>query len=197
MAAVAAPQDLYLFNYTEGDTLPGGVGGLTATIADTNMPGAGNSLPKGHEMLVYSVQVIPDEFGNAGTATTNCHEGTPGQGVMKWEAIFHQSYLILQVEQSKSYVEGRLDAFPMGGGFLMEQSINAASVNSNYIPLNGDRTWQAIRPLATPLHLGEQENWSVKIRWPRTLMAAAAVTPMQLGFGLMVRLTGLRRRPSL
>lgn len=197
-AGVAVPPDTYLFNYIEGNIVSGGGAGLNATIADTNMP-AVNQFPKGHEMIVYSAQIIPDDFGNPLISARWSGEGNPGRGIRKWQHIFSLGWFELNVEQSKAYISGRLDAFPMGGGFLLEKT-NIAGVGTTaagwYAPFNGDRTWQAIRPLQMPLHLEEMSNWSAKIRFPRGLNIAAS-NPIRSDWSLTVRLTGLRRRPSL
>ena len=191
-------QTVYLFNYVVGGQMP--QTNARATYADTNMPGAGQ-LPMGHQMLVYSLQVIPDEF--AANVSSNTHyplqiraEGTFAAAVWKWRKIFYQTFLQLKVEQTKSFVEGRLDHFPMGGG--VEFQTGGAATGDAYVIGNGNRTWQATRRLAMPIHLGSLEMFYVSLDWPRGgLDSDQTGYVFKWGFGIQVRLTGPRQRPTM
>ena len=185
--------ETYLFQYRVGGQIP--VTNSRATIADTNMPGPGQ-LPMGHQMLVYSLQVIPDEH-----ASTTVGDITPepfvASAVWKWRKIFHQTWLKLVVEQTKSFVEGRLDHFPQGGGLQIDNFLpNSAS--EIYTLNNGDKGWNATRRLAMPIHLGSLENFYVSVDWPRDNDLNYNQTGYTFydGFGLTVRLTGPRQRPT-
>lgn len=172
-----------------------------ATYADTNMPGTGQ-LPMGHQMLVYSLQVIPDEF--AWPETSNVMyplritpERTWDAAVIKWRKIFFQTFLQLRVEQTKSFVEGRLDHFPMGGGVVLYGGGGDTADNGSYLVHNGDKTWQATRRLAMPISLGSLESFYVSLDWPRGgLDHDQTGYAFVNGFGLQVRLTGPRQRPT-
>lgn len=195
-----------LFNYTVGGQIP--MTNERATYADTNMPAA-SQLPMGHQMLVYGVQVIPDEFAyvdddkipNPSYITP---EATVSAAYWKWRKIFHQTYLKLIVEQTKSFVEGWIHRFPAGGGMLITSAHNAAEedrVYPGYDIHNGDRTWEASRGLSTPVHLGSLENFQVELSWPRGLGEAQAdpsggYFDISSGFDLTVVLTGPRQRPT-
>ena len=191
-------QAYYLFNYKVGGQMP--ATNQRATYADTNMPGDGQ-LPMGHQMLVYSIQVIPDEFAKASSSGTYYPlqiqpEFTFAAAMWKWRKIFFQTFLQLTVEQSKSFVEGRLDHFPMGGG--LEINTGGAATGNAYSVTNGDKTWAATRRLAMPIHLGSLETFYVKLDWPRGgLDYDQTGYAFVAGFGLTVRLTGPRQRPTL
>jgi hypothetical protein len=192
-------QTQYLFNYTIGGQMP--MTNARATIADTNMPGA-SQLPMGHQMLVYSLQVIPDEFAQPAvngvfSPLSITPEGTFAAGVWKWRKIMFQTFLQLRIEQTKSFVDGRLDHFPMGGGVEFQCG---APVTDAYDVGNGNRTWQATRRLAMPIHLGSLETFYVSLDWPRGGLdyhdANSSTYWFEEGFGLTVRLTGPRQRPT-
>lgn len=192
-------QAYYLFNYNVGMQMP--ATNQRATYADSNMPGAGQ-LPMGHQMLVYSLQVIPDEFAAAGAngryyPLLLTPEASFAAAMYKWRKIMFQSHLALRVEQTKSFVEGRLDHFPMGGGFLMEGAGGADGEAGAYEIFNGDRTWLATRRLAMPVHLGSLEMFNVSIDWPRGgVDYDQSSCEFEQGFGLTVRFTGPRQRPT-
>lgn len=197
IATIAAGQiaDTYLFQYRRGGQVPGQAVGQTATVADTNMPGVGQ-LPMGHQMLVYSLQVIPDEFADADNRTQITPEPFVASAVWKWRKIMHQTWLELVVEQTKSFVEGRLDHFPQGGGLLFD-SFNYTDGAEVYTLNNGMKGWHATRRLAMPIHLGSLENFYVVLKWPRgALDNDQADYAFFDGFGLTVRLTGPRQRPT-
>lgn len=201
--AAGLTTEFYLFNYTLGGAMP--ANNQRATYADTNMPAPGQ-LPMGHQMLVYSVQVIPDEFAailSNGRAQPLWI--TPEllwlNAMMKWRRIFFNTHLTLKVEQTKAFVEGRLDHFPMGGGFILDGGGGDLAANGAYEIYNGDRTWMSTRRLAMPVHLGSLESFYVSIGWPRGGVLDATQTPtasygFTTGFGLTVRFTGPRQRPT-
>ena len=177
-----------------------------ATYADTNMPAPGQ-LPMGHQMLIYSIQVIPDEF--AAVSVNNRYfpllitpETTWQAAQIKWRKIFFQTLLTLKVEQTKAFVEGRLDHFPQGGGFLNEGGggnvVNDGAGNVGaYEIYNGDRSWMSTRRLAMPVHLGSLESFYVSIGWPRGGLDYDQTSySFGFGFGLLVRMTGPRQRPT-
>lgn len=200
--------DTFMFNYTVGAMMP--VTNIRASYADTNMPGTGQ-LPMGHQMLVYSLQVIPEEFGQPGTAARNVQLGyiTPARSVSnaywKFRKIFHQTMLHLVVEQTKSFVEGRLDHFPAGGGFTLEHNSLVDDYTTPYAAgyqlNNGVKSWAATRRLAMPVHLGSLENFYVSLNWPRGTLGADQTLfggnlQIREGFCILVRLTGPRQRPT-
>ena len=205
-AALVQLTETFLFNYQVGAMIP--VTNQRATYADTNMPGSGQ-LPMGHQMLVYSLQVIPDEFAYVASGTPNPLFLTPEASVQtaywKFRKIMHQTMLHLVVEQTKSFVEGRLDHFPAGGGFTIEHNSlvddNLSAGVAGYQVNNGIKTWAATRRLAMPVHLGSLENFYVSLDWPRGGLAFdQTATPADYsfdqGFGILIRLTGPRQRPT-
>lgn len=195
--------DTYLFNYQMGGQMP--LTNNRATLADTNMPGAGQ-LPMGHQMLVYSLQVIPDEFAevDANDKATPLEIGPAGTvqaAFWKWRKIFHQFMLHLVVEQTKAFVEGRLDHFPAGGGFELDHNSQVDDFTNagqcGYQIVNGAKTWAATRRLAMPVHLGSLESFYVNLDVPRGGIGEAQTSyEITSGFGLSVRLTGPRQRPT-
>jgi len=193
-------EETFLFNFIKGGQMP--LTNARATIADTNMPGPGQ-LPMGHQMLVYSLQVIPDEFAVQDYPLKIEPEWHVSDAIWKWRKIFFQAYLQLVVEQTKSFVDGRLDYFPMGGGFdmlhnsMVDDSADNSEYEAGYQIVNGVRAWSATRRLAMPIHLGSLENFYVSIDFPRGgLLDTQSSFEIKAGFGLMVRLTGPRQRPT-
>jgi hypothetical protein len=198
--------DAYLFNYQVGGQMP--MTNQRATYADTNMPGSGQ-LPMGHQMLVYSLQVIPDEFAvvanNVAQPLRLDPEWFVRNAFWKWRKVFHQTMLHLVVEQTKSFVEGRLDHFPAGGGFTLDHNCatdeiagaHALNAGAGYDIGNGLKTWAATRRLAMPVHLGSLENFYVTLDWPRGGLGRTVDSfHFDKGFGIMIRLTGPRQRPT-
>lgn len=195
-ANFATLTDTFIFNYQVGAQMS--LTNQRATYADTNMPGAGQ-LPMGHQMLVYSLQVIPDEFASSNTPTDITPEANTVTAFWKWRHIFFETLLHLVVEQTKSFVEGRLDHFPGGGGFVLDSNAaNDESLgNTAYAIYNGQRTWAATRRLAMPVHLGSLENFYVLLDWPRNGIGHdQSGYGYTFGFGLLVRMTGPRQRPT-
>jgi len=197
VASFDANNEVYIFNYQKGGQIP--ITAIRATEADTNMPGMGQ-LPMGHQMLVYSLQVIPDEFSHATESKTFLPEYHVMEAYGKFRRIFHQSILKLVVEQTKSFVEGRLDYFPAGGGFHIDHNsfVNdvVTSYAAGYQVTNGQKTWAATRRLAMPVHLGALETFYVSLGWPRGMDGATGISPFGTGLGLTVRMTGPRQRPT-
>jgi hypothetical protein len=188
-------QKQYLFNYTEGGLVP--MTNQRATKSDTNMP-AQSQLPMGHQMLVYSMQVIPDEFATDSYPLRMNPEVTVTVAYWKWRNIFFHTMATLRVEQTKAFVEGRLDHFPMGGGFQLDHNAYMAAGNAQgYQITNGVKAWSATRRLAVPVHLGSLENFAVEVEWPRGGVNNSQTDyGFTYGFGLMFRLTGPRQRPT-
>ena len=197
--------DVPLFQYIEGQTVPGGVVAATATKLDTNMPGPGQ-LPLGHQMLVYSIQAIFDEADSdtTGGQVKNCD--TVPEGIAKWNNIVTNTLFQFKVEQSKAYAEGLLTHFPAGGGVHMvkTETIYQSSAGMTpspepdvwaaYIVQNGHPTWEAARRLAMPIHLGALETFRGILSWPRGALVAPESPDKE--FGITIRLTGPRQRPA-
>lgn len=201
---LAQMNETFLFNYQVGAAGGLPVTGARITYADTNMPGTGQ-LPMGHQMLVYSLQVIPHEFAYVADGKANplnlTPEATVSTAYWKFRKIFYQTMLHLVVEQTKSFVEGRLDHFPAGGGFTIEHNSLVDDVASptaaGYQVNNGIKSWAATRRLAMPVHLGSLENFYVSLDWPRGGLGETQSTyGFSEGFGILIRLTGPRQRPT-
>lgn len=199
--ATAGLTETYIFQYQKGGQIP--ITNTRASAADTNMPGPGQ-LPLGHQMLVYSLQVIPDEFADGDYPKKLTCEQSTGIAYVKFRKLFHQTTLKLVVEQTKSFVEGRLDYFPAGGAFHIDSRAFVDDVKTSYAAgyqiTNGVKSWAATRRLAIPVHLGALETFYVAIDWPRGglgLGDEGDPFPKPLtGFGLTVRMTGPRQRPT-
>lgn len=201
----ATAGDISLFQYQEGQAGPGIA---NATAIDTNMPAAGN-LPAMHEMLIYSFQIIPDEILNAASTTGGFSGGAADwmgetsviAAMQKWNTIYASTLFQFRIEQSKNYVEGRIDHFPAGGGPHIEHTDATTASDSydvNYIHTNGIQSWEATRRLAMPVYIGGLETFRGIIRFPRgQLDFDGGPIDWTQGFGLTVRMTGPRRRPSL
>jgi len=196
--------DVPLFQYIEGQQVPGGVVAVGGTAIDTNMPGPGQ-LPLGHQMLIYSIQAIFDE-GNSDSAGAVTQCDTVGEGIAKWNNIVTNTLFRLKVEQSKSYAEGLLTHFPAGGGVHMVKTDTMYSssagmtpsptpdVWSAYIVQNGNPTWEAARRLAMPIHIGALESFRGVLSFPRGALTAPESPDKE--WGCTIRLTGPRQRPA-
>jgi hypothetical protein len=199
------------FQYLAGQAGPG----ITiATDIDTNMPANGN-LPASHEMLIYSIQIIPDEVISQDTvvgkttynAGTLLPEGLVSIGMYKWRTYFDNLLFQLRIEQSKTYVEGRIDHFPQGGGLHMEHQsaqpeLGADQANADYSTMylltNGLQTWEAARRLATPIYIGSLETFRGILTRPRGVPASGdGVVDYDFQGGFTVRMTGPRKRPTM
>ena len=202
MAALQAAE-VPLFQYIQGQAVPGGTVAAGGTDIDTNMPGPG-SLPLGNQMLVYSIQVIFDEV-DSDQAGKLVQCDTVPEGIAKWNTIVSNTLLQFRVEQSKAYAEGLVTHFPAGGGVYMtktEQIYSSASGQtpspvpdlwSAYIVQNGFPTWEAARRLALPIHIGALESFRAVLRFPRGALTAPESPDKE--WGMTVRLTGPRQRP--
>lgn len=211
----ATNQAQSFFQYLVGQAGPG----ITiASDMDTNMPSPG-ALPAGHEMLVYSIQIIPDEIlgsdTDVGKSTYNAGvllpEATVTQALYKWRTYFDNLLFQLRIEQSKTYVEGRMDHFPAGGGAHFEHNCanddntpeDPADYTSTYQITNGLQTWEAARRLATPIYLGSLETFRGILTRPRGVPGSGNlgtdVASLQYVYqgAFTVRLTGPRKRPTL
>jgi hypothetical protein len=209
----ATNQAQSFFQYLVGQAGPG----ITiASDMDTNMPSPG-SLPAGHEMLVYSIQIIPDECVGAdyvvGKETYNAGvlipETTVVQAMYKWRTYFDNLLFQLRIEQSKTYVEGRMDHFPAGGGAHFEHTAatteilpleeKATPYAAMYQVTNGIQTWEAARRLATPIYLGSLETFRGILSRPRGVPGSGNVAEIDYDYqaGFTVRLTGPRKRPTM
>jgi hypothetical protein len=207
-----------LFQYQVGAAGPGIA---AASDADTNIPSPGQ-LPAMHEFLVYSVQMVPDEitevaFGAGAQGIVGAFTDLPEQLVTramhKWKTIYANLLFQFRIEQSKNFVEGRIDHFPAGGGPHFEhteatglnpslgvQPVISISYTTAYIHTNGTQSWEATRRLASPIYLAGLETFRGVLRFPRGAFAAGTTNNYLLwaqGFGMTCRLTGPRRRPTL
>ena len=205
-------QQQSFFQYLAGQAGPG----ITiASDLDTNMPSNGQ-LPASHEMLIYSIQIIPDEVISqdvtVGKTTFNPGTLLPEQDVAdafsKWRSYFENLLFRFRIEQSKTYVEGRLDHFPQGGGLHIEHDAavdesaeDAAAYVATYLITNGLQSWEAARRLATPIYIAPLETFRGILERPRGVPAtgsgSTAPIPWQYTGGFTARLTGPRKRPAL
>lgn len=200
-------QELTFFQYQAGQQGPGI---NISTLADTNMPANGH-LPTGHEFLIYSIQVIPDEIlsqaqtvgDNTYTASSWLGEETVHAAMQKWNTIMANLIFQFKIEQSKVFVEGRLDHFPAGGGIHFEHTEAFAAPegddwDTSYIITNGIQSWEATRRLAMPVYIMGLETFRGLVVPPRgALDFDGGPIDWDYGFGLTVRLTGPRRRPTI
>jgi hypothetical protein len=196
------------FQYQSGQAAPGI---QISTDIDTNMPSAG-SLSAEQEMLIYSIQIVPDEI--AGTAITDGEssyaagshvpEKTVTAAYAKWAGIFGSLLMQFRIEQAKTYAEGRIDHFPTGGGPVMnhnsqtdDQAAEAADWAASYHINNGTPQWPSARRLATPLYLNGLETFRAILWAPRGALNIATPIAWEFGAGFTCRLTGPRKRPTL
>lgn len=201
-------QQQVFFQYQSGQAAPGIT---TSTDIDTNMPAPG-SLSAEQEMLIYSIQIIPDEI--AGTSITDGESsyaaGThvPEKQVTdmyaKWSALFGSLLLQFRIEQAKTYAEGRIDHFPTGGGPVAshnsqtdDQAAEAADWQASYFLNNGVPQWPSARRLATPLYLNGLETFRAILWSPRGALNRTSPIAWSFGAGFTCRLTGPRKRPTL
>lgn len=196
------------FQYQSGQGAPGIT---TSTDLDTNMPSPG-SLSAEQEMLIYSIQIIPDEI--AGTSITDGEstysagyfvpEKTVTAAYAKWANLFGSLLLQFRIEQAKTYAEGRMDHFPTGGGPVMshnsqtdDQAAEAADWAAGYFLNNGTPQWPSARRLATPLYLNGLETFRAILWAPRGAPNYTVPIEWSFGAGFTCRLTGPRKRPTL
>jgi hypothetical protein len=199
--------DQAFFQYQAGQAGPGIV---LSTDIDTNMLSNGQ-LPAGHEFLVYSFQIIPDEI--LGVATTvgqttypaghHLPEGTVLQGFQKMNQIFNSLLFQFRIEQSKTYVEGPIGYFPAGGGAHIEHmaAVDETDVEAGYTTAyaihNGEQGWDHVRRLWMPIYIAGLETFRGTLRSPRGAFDLVN-TPIDWAFGMgfTCRMTGPRKRPT-
>lgn len=199
--------DNAFFQYQSGQAGPG----ITlSTDIDTNML-ANGQLPAGHEFLVYSFQIIPDEI--LGVAETIADTGyLPGAHVpevnvtaafQKANTIFENTLFQFRIEQSKTYVEGNIGYFPGGGGQHLEhnsavdgQIAEAADYIESYSIHNGHQGWDHVRRLWMPIYIAGLETFRGIIRQPRGAFNITNPIAWARGMGFTCRMTGPRKRPT-
>lgn len=196
------------FQYQSGQAAPGIT---TSTDIDTNMPAPG-SLSAEQEMLIYSIQIIPDEIlGTSVTdgettyvAGTHLPEKTVTAALAKWANLFGSLLFQFRIEQAKTYAEGRIDHFPTGGGPVMQhnsqtddQAAEAADFAASYLLNNGTPQWPSARRLATPLYVNGLETFRGILWAPRGEPVRTTPIAWEFGAGFTCRLTGPRKRPTL
>lgn len=199
--------DQAFFQYQSGQ---GGPGIGLSTDLDTNMLSAGN-LPAGHEFLVYSFQIVPDEI--IGVATTvgettfaaghHLPEANVTSAFQKANQIFGSLLFQFRIEQSKTYVEGPISYFPGGGGSHIEHNSaidgQAAEANDHiegYSLHNGEQGWDHVRRLWMPIYIAGLETFRGTLRAPRGAFNIAAPIDWAYGMGFTCRMTGPRKRPT-
>jgi hypothetical protein len=199
--------DQAFFQYQSGQAGPGIA---LSTDIDTNMLSNGQ-LPAGHEFLVYSFQIIPDEI--LGVATTvggvpypagmHLPEATVTEGFQKMNQIFNALLFQFRIEQSKTYVEGPIGYFPAGGGAHIEHNCAVDEVTSEgaytsaYAIHNGEQGWDHVRRLWMPIYIAGLETFRGTLRSPRGAFDLTN-TPIDwdFGMGFTCRMTGPRKRPT-
>lgn len=193
----AASQEILIFNYTASQEIPGGATNARATILDTNMATSGQFALR-HQMVVFSVMAKYDELSTADDEKGEpgrgvlVQEAEPGIGMAKWQTIEGNLYFKFVVEQSKPYVEGTLDRFPMGGGLVF--SMTDQNTVQSYCVNNGIQGMHAARRLAMPVHLGALETYQGIFQFPRGPLPAWSDST-STGFGVKIILNGPRQRP--
>jgi hypothetical protein len=206
-AAGFAQQQVF-FQYQAGQAAPGIT---TSTDLDTNISAPG-SLSAEEEMLIYSIQIIPDEI--LGTAVTvgqttyaigtHLPETTVTGGMAKWANLFSSLLFQFRIQQAKVYAEGRIDHFPAGGGAHIEhnsatddQAAEAADFQATYLINNGLQGWDKARRLASPLYIAGLETFRGLLWAPRGAPVIAQPIAWVQGAGFTCRLSGPRKRPTL
>lgn len=167
-------QDISLFQYVEGDNVPGfGTGPTTTRTAsknDTNMATPG-SMASTEEMLVYAIK--PEIYAyvtetindfNTRTYTTDSSFGSglvalPMANGQMLEILNQQLILELVISQ-KVYAQASIGYFNKGFGV---SGFNLASASGTAPSNNGIPSQEAVRSFVIPHHIGAQEKFRVKL----------------------------------
>lgn len=209
-------QDVSLFQYTEGDPVPGlGTGApavvpRTATTRDTNASAPG-SMATTEEMLVYAIK--PEVYLRATTILNDFRTGAvvggnalPGMPMPTLSALaVLQARLMVELDISeKTYAKASFGYFntgfgPFGAGNTAPTS--AALVSRN-LGTNGQPSQSAVRSFVVPHHIGSQEKFRVNLLNPGGNVvnfgqdeATPPADNVNIMATIIINLDGLYKRP--
>jgi hypothetical protein len=215
-------QELQAFVGGVGSPIPGGSRALTA--ADTNIPRSGdNGVPKGWEMLIYSIQisVVREMIGITGAAfsiqdqttapaqrSRPVHVGGYDPAVTNGGVLFdfmRKTFHQFQYNQ-KVQSEGTVDKYPQGSGPTVFTTGTSVEVASNGMASPRDQSafvlpiW--LRPeisyvskLRPVTGLGIQPGNTAGLVQGYTDWSGGELAAAIAGFDVKVTLEGLLRRP--
>jgi hypothetical protein len=187
----ALATDVWAFNYSTGQQIPGSVINARAEEIHTNLASANQGLGYAEEMMVYSIMiqlpVIP------GFQDDDPAPNPDDLLVHDMQILFSRTLFQFYVTK-KVYSEGTLDRYPFGGGLWAVTNINNAEVLSNGFPVAG-----AQRPLSLPIHLMSEEPFYALLRFfPNSgalLNTYQDDNQTEVGYQIRCWLDGIRRRP--
>jgi hypothetical protein len=211
-------QEISLFQYVEGDTVPGfGPGNTTtrtATLNDTNIATPG-SMASTEEMLVYAIkpEVYAYVLGTTNDFTTRTYTTDSavnpgayqlpmmsGQGL----EVMNQQLLLELVISQKVYAQASIGYFNKGFGVSGFSAGATGMAPSN----NGAPTQEAVRSFVIPHHIGSQEKYRVKLANTSAIEGGTVVfgtgtdgagdllVATDLAASIRVNLDGLYKRPT-
>lgn len=211
-------QDMSLFQYVVGDSVPGfspvTVTTRTATDNDTNIATPG-SMSSTEEMLVYAIKPEIYEYilgttGNFGTRSyANTQTGGVGLPIPSAACVaILQQQLILQLEISqKVFAQASLGYFNTGYGVFSSGSQGQANPSNSY-GANGVPSQEAVRSFVIPHHIGSQEKYRLQLMNSSDInsgavqfgylsnAAQAVVLNANAAVTLRILLDGLYKRPT-
>lgn len=214
-------QEMSLFQYTVGGTVPGfGTGAVTARTAtdrDTNCQAPG-SMASTEEMLVYAIKpelsfFVTDEANDFTTMVYAPPDAPPGfpQPTAEGLAVLANMLMVeLEISQ-KRYAYASLGYFNTGFG-VFGRSNNTNQDGGFLFQSAGNLGWpsqNAVRSFVIPGHMGSQEKYRVNILNPGGVNGGVVLFGMILELGepntytndalvactIKINLDGLYKRP--
>ena len=211
-------QELSLFQYVEGDAVPGfGTAATTlrtATLNDTNLSNPG-TMASTEEMLVYAIkpEVYFYHIQTLNDFTTRSYTTDPGAigiAVLPMATgvgleVLNQQLILQLVISQKIYKQASFGYFNKGFGV---NGFNTAAVGPSAPSNNGSPSQEAVRSFVIPDHIGSQEKFRVQLVNTSAIEAGAVLfgvysdgngnmqTLADLGASIRVNLDGLYKRPT-
>lgn len=174
---------LLLFNYIQGENVPGTVG-QRANELDTNLDKAAKHLGYAEEMMIHCIAwQLPH-------AVVDGPEVGPPDNMLLHDSIelIDKTYFAFKI-QNKVYAEGTLDAFPFFGGLYVPTTQNNAEYVNNGVPQSG-----SAKPLGMPIHITGKSTILGELLFPYGALTLFGAEADGDGYQMRCWLLGLRAR---
>lgn len=155
-------QEIYAFNYTEGETVTRAGGSSTydrtATLKDTNIANP-SSMDATEEFLCFGISVELFQFVADGSALDTDEAGLPVPYVENIATLHNRIILELEVSE-KAFPQAGLGFFPAGFGVHGWNTTPTGGSARSY-GVNGAPGAHALDDLQVPVHMGGTEDYNV------------------------------------
>jgi hypothetical protein len=198
---------LNAFSYgTGGSEVPGSIGPRRATIADTNLEGAGSKLPENEELITYNLAIELFKLGTAADTSYFPDADNPDVPLPDMLRLQRDLLVTYRIAAIKNYTSQPLSYFPqaMGTAYQFSGGLTKVSggLTGTIVADNGSPSPADVRVFASPLYVAGGEAFTVEITagpgevQGLNLSGPDAVAPQVQGrIRMRIFLDGLRRRP--